>query len=233
MKGQRRLFAIAAVSAAMLVAGCSSGASTASSSVTSKRSGRAPASQRRTARPVGAQPRLPATSSRSGSSPSSRSTSTTRWSTRPRPGTSRNPTPRSIFAQGKSGTDDEGEIAAIQSMVTQGVQGHRDHAHQPQRPGCAAEGGRRGNQGRPDRQRHPGLARARLPWSPPTTSHGGKLAGEWLAANLPAGATIGVLQGVLGNPSLDDRVTGMTRDPRMTRRPSSPRHQPTATRPRD
>ena len=38
---------------------------------------------------------------------------------------------------------------------------------------------------------------------------GGKLAGQWLAKNLPAGATIAVLQGVLGNPSLDDRVKGM------------------------
>jgi simple sugar transport system substrate-binding protein len=39
---------------------------------------------------------------------------------------------------------------------------------------------------------------------------GGKLAGEWLAKNLPAGSTMGVLQGVLGNPSLDARVDGMT-----------------------
>ena len=35
------------------------------------------------------------------------------------------------------------------------------------------------------------------------------LAGTWLAENLPEGATIAVLQGVLGNPSLDDRVNGM------------------------
>ena len=38
---------------------------------------------------------------------------------------------------------------------------------------------------------------------------GGKLAGTWLAENLPDGATIAVLEGVLGNPSLEDRVTGM------------------------
>ncbi|MEO5921465.1 MAG: sugar ABC transporter substrate-binding protein, partial [Pseudolysinimonas sp.] len=38
---------------------------------------------------------------------------------------------------------------------------------------------------------------------------GGQLAGTWLAENLPEGATIAVLQGVLGNPSLDDRVNGM------------------------
>jgi simple sugar transport system substrate-binding protein len=38
---------------------------------------------------------------------------------------------------------------------------------------------------------------------------GGKLAGTWLASHLPAGATIGILQGRVGNPSLDDRVKGM------------------------
>jgi simple sugar transport system substrate-binding protein len=38
---------------------------------------------------------------------------------------------------------------------------------------------------------------------------GGRLAGEWLAENVPAGSEIGVLQGRLGNPSLDDRVTGL------------------------
>src|SRR6185369_4439643 len=37
---------------------------------------------------------------------------------------------------------------------------------------------------------------------------GGKLAGTWLAGHLPQGATIGVLQGRVGNPSLDDRVKG-------------------------
>jgi len=38
---------------------------------------------------------------------------------------------------------------------------------------------------------------------------GGKLAGAYLAKTLKPGAKIAVLQGVLGNPSLDDRVTGM------------------------
>jgi hypothetical protein len=38
---------------------------------------------------------------------------------------------------------------------------------------------------------------------------GGKLAGEWLAKKLPAGAKLGILQGRLGNPSLDDRVKGL------------------------
>jgi simple sugar transport system substrate-binding protein len=38
---------------------------------------------------------------------------------------------------------------------------------------------------------------------------GGKLAGTWLAKNLPAGGKLAVLKGRLGNPSLEDRVTGM------------------------
>ena len=37
---------------------------------------------------------------------------------------------------------------------------------------------------------------------------GGKLAGGWLAENIPAGSKVAVLQGRLGNPSLDDRVKG-------------------------
>ena len=65
--------------------------------------------------------RQPVQPARSDSSPSSRSTSTTPWSTRPRRGTSDHPEVELIFAQGASGTDDEGEIAAIESMVTQGV----------------------------------------------------------------------------------------------------------------
>ncbi len=95
--------------------------------------------------------------SRSGSSRSSRSISTTPWSTPPRPGPRTTPTSTSSIAQGKSGTDDEGEIAAIESMITQGV---KAIAITPTSPNVQtaldkADGGR--DQGRPDRQRHPGL----------------------------------------------------------------------------
>ncbi len=38
---------------------------------------------------------------------------------------------------------------------------------------------------------------------------GGQLAGQWFLDNLPEGSTLGVMQGVLGNPSLDARVDGM------------------------
>ena len=40
---------------------------------------------------------------------------------RPRHGRQDHPDVETVFAQGKSGTDDEGEIAAIESMITQGV----------------------------------------------------------------------------------------------------------------
>ena len=64
-----------------------------------------------------------ATSSSSGSSRSSRSTSTSPSSTPRRSGTRRRPGAKVIYASGKSGTDDAGEIAAIQNMVAQGVKG--------------------------------------------------------------------------------------------------------------
>ena len=75
-----------------------------------------------------------------------------------------------LFAQGKSGTDDAGEIAAIQNLVAQGVKGI---AITPTSAAVvpaldkAIEGGR---QGRADGQRHPRPGRARRPSSRRTTS---------------------------------------------------------------
>jgi ABC-type sugar transport system substrate-binding protein len=113
-----------------------------------------------------------------------------------------------IFAQGKSGTDDEGEIAAIQSMVSQQV---KAIAITPTSPNVQAE-----LQKAVDKGIKVVLIDNDIPdWtgksSVVATNNlaGGKLAGTWLKEKLPAGAKIGVLQGVLGNPSLDDRVTGM------------------------
>lgn len=113
-----------------------------------------------------------------------------------------------VFAQGKSGTDDEGIIAAIQSMVTQGVSAI---AITPTSPNVAEELQKAVDAGIPVV-----LMDNDIPdWDGKTSVvgtdnfAGGKLAGEWLAENLPAGAKLAVLQGVLGNPSLDDRVTGM------------------------
>jgi len=113
-----------------------------------------------------------------------------------------------IYAQGKSGTDDEGEIAAIQSMVTQGVDAI---VITPTSPNVQDD-----LQKAVDAGIKVILVDNDIPdWDGKTAVvatdnlAGGKLAGQWLADNLPDGASIAVLQGVLGNPSLDDRVTGM------------------------
>jgi len=113
-----------------------------------------------------------------------------------------------IFGQGKSGTDDAGEIAAIQNMVAQGVKGIAIT------PTSAAV--------------VPALNKARkagvkivlmdndIPsWKGKTAVvatdnlKGGVLAGKFLATKLKAGDTLGVLEGVPGVPALDARVTGM------------------------
>lgn len=113
-----------------------------------------------------------------------------------------------IFAQGKSGTDDEGEIAAIQSMITQGVDAI---AITPTSPNVMGDLQKAVDAGIPVI-----LIDNDIPdWKGKTAVvatdnfAGGQLAGTWLKANLPAGTKLGVLQGVLGNPSLDARVKGM------------------------
>ncbi len=113
-----------------------------------------------------------------------------------------------IYAQGKSGTDDEGEIAAIESMMSQGVKGI---AITPTSPNLQTE-----LQKAVDAGIKVVLIDNDIPaWTGKSSVvatdnlAGGKLAGTWLASHLPAGAKIGVLQGVLGNPSLDARVDGM------------------------
>jgi ABC-type sugar transport system substrate-binding protein len=113
-----------------------------------------------------------------------------------------------MYAQGKSATDDAGEIAAIQNMVASGVKGIAIT------PTSAAV--------------IPALTKAvksgvkvvlmdnDLPtWKQKTsvvaTNNlvGGKLAGKWLSAKLKAGDTLGILEGVPGVSALDDRVNGM------------------------
>jgi ABC-type sugar transport system substrate-binding protein len=113
-----------------------------------------------------------------------------------------------LFAQGKSGTDDAGEIAAIQNLVAQGVKGIAIT------PTSAAV--------------VPALNKARaagvkvvlmdndIPsWKGKTSVvatnnfKGGVLAGKFLATKLKAGDTLGILQGVPGVPALDARVSGM------------------------
>jgi ABC-type sugar transport system substrate-binding protein len=112
-----------------------------------------------------------------------------------------------IFAQGASGTDDEGEIAAIESMITQGVQAI---AITPTSPNVqdalqkAVDGGIKViliDNDIPD-------------WDGKTSvvatdnKAGGVLAGEFMAGQLADGDTVAILEGVPGAPSLVDRVTG-------------------------
>lgn len=113
-----------------------------------------------------------------------------------------------VFAQGKSGTDDEGEIAAIQSMVAQGV---KAIAITPTSPNVKGE-----LQKAVDKGIKVVLIDNDIPgWTGKSALvatdnlAGGKLAGQWLVQNLKPGAKIAVLQGVLGAPSLDARVDGM------------------------
>jgi ABC-type sugar transport system substrate-binding protein len=113
-----------------------------------------------------------------------------------------------VYGQGKSGTDDEGEIAIIENMITQGV---KAIAITPTSPNV---------QGALDKAVKAGIKVVLIDndipgWSGKSSVvatdnlAGGKLAGQWLAKQLPAGSTIAILQGRLGNPSLDDRVKGM------------------------
>ncbi|MEO8263408.1 MAG: sugar ABC transporter substrate-binding protein [Pseudolysinimonas sp.] len=113
-----------------------------------------------------------------------------------------------VYAQGKSGTDDEGEIAAIESFITQQVDAI---AITPTSPNVADALQKAVDAGIPVI-----LIDNDIPdWDGKTAVvatdnfAGGQLAGTWLKENLPEGAKLAVLQGVLGNPSLDDRVDGL------------------------
>src|SRR6187399_1089509 len=94
-----------------------------------------------------------------------------------------------VFAQGKSGTDDEGEIAAIESFITQGVDAI---AIAPTSPNVTDALQKAVDAGIPVI-----LVDNDIPdWDGKTSVVatdnfvGGQLAGTWLAENLPEGATI-------------------------------------------
>jgi ribose transport system substrate-binding protein len=112
-----------------------------------------------------------------------------------------------IYGQGQSGTDDEGVIAIIENMIVQQV---KAIAVTPTSPNV---------QNALDRAVDAGIKVVLIDndipgWSGKSSLvatdnlAGGTLAGEWLAGQIPDGAKIGILQGRLGNPSLDDRVIG-------------------------
>jgi simple sugar transport system substrate-binding protein len=119
-----------------------------------------------------------------------------------------NPGVEIIYGQGTSATDIEGQIAQIESMVTQGVQGI---ALTPVDPTVAPALDKAISQGVkivlmdnniPDWKGRTSLA---------TTDNyaAGVIAGQYLKSVLKAGDTLGILEGVPGVPALDDRVNGM------------------------
>jgi len=112
-----------------------------------------------------------------------------------------------IYGQGKSGTDDEGEIAIIENMIVQGV---KAIAITPTSPNV---------QTALDKAVKAGIKVVLVDNDIPNWTGksyvvatdnlaGGKLAGTWVAQHVKPGSKIGILQGRLGNPSLDDRVKG-------------------------
>ena len=112
-----------------------------------------------------------------------------------------------IFAQGASGTDDEGEIAAIESMITQGVKAIVITPTSPNVQDAlqkAVDGGIKVI-----------LVDNDIPgWAGKTSlvatdnMAGGVLAGQFMAKQLSPGDSIAILEGVAGAPSLQQRVDG-------------------------
>jgi len=113
-----------------------------------------------------------------------------------------------MYAQGKSATDDAGEIAAIQNMVASGVKGI---AITPTSAAVIPALTKAVKAGIKVVLMDNDLPTWKLKSSVVATNNlvGGKLAGKWLAGQLKAGDTLGILEGVPGVSALDDRVNGM------------------------
>jgi ABC-type sugar transport system substrate-binding protein len=112
-----------------------------------------------------------------------------------------------IFAQGASGTDDEGVINAIESMVTQEVQAIVVTPTSPNVQDALQEAVDAGIVVVLVDNDIPGWEGATSLVATDNLA-GGVLAGEFLAEQLEPGDTVAVLEGVAGAPSLEDRVTG-------------------------
>jgi ABC-type sugar transport system substrate-binding protein len=112
-----------------------------------------------------------------------------------------------VFAQGTSGTDDEGQINAIESMITQGVDAIAITPTSPNVQDALQEAVDAGIPVVLIDNDIPG-------WDGKTSVvatdnlAGGVLAGEFLAGELEPGDTVAILEGVAGAPSLEDRVSG-------------------------
>ncbi|MEW9531968.1 sugar ABC transporter substrate-binding protein [Microbispora sp. NPDC049125] len=113
-----------------------------------------------------------------------------------------------IFGQGKSGTDDEGETAQIESMLSQGVKAIAITPTSPNLQNVLQKAVDAGVKVVLIDNDIPGWTGKSSVVATDNLA-GGKLAGQWLAEHVKPGGSVAVLQGRLGNPSLDDRVTGM------------------------
>jgi ABC-type sugar transport system substrate-binding protein len=113
-----------------------------------------------------------------------------------------------VYAQGKSATDDAGEIAAIQDMVASGVKGI---AITPTSAAVIPALNKAVKAGVKVVLMDNDLPTWKAKSSVVATNNlkGGTLAGKWLGGKLKAGDTLGILEGVPGVPALDDRVNGM------------------------
>ncbi len=113
-----------------------------------------------------------------------------------------------VYGQGKSATDIEGQIALIEKMVAQGVQGIAITPVDPSVSTTLDKAVAAGvkvvlmDNSIPDWKNQTALA---------TTNNleAGKLAGGYLKGVLKDGDKLGILEGVPGVPALDDRVNGM------------------------
>ena len=113
-----------------------------------------------------------------------------------------------LFAQGKSATDDAGEIAAIQDMVAKGVRGI---AITPTSPAVSKELDKAIKKGVKVVLMDNDIPSWKRKTSVVATNNlkGGVLAGKYLSTKLKAGDQLGILEGVPGVPALDARVNGM------------------------
>lgn len=112
-----------------------------------------------------------------------------------------------IFAQGESGTDDEGEINAIESMITQDVDAIAITPTSPNVQDALQEAVDAGIEVVLIDNDIPGWD-AKTSLVATDNLAGGKLAGEFMADELEDGDTVAVLEGVAGAPSLQERVDG-------------------------
>lgn len=112
-----------------------------------------------------------------------------------------------IYGQGKSGTDDEGVTAIIENMITQNVKAIAVTPTSPNVKDALDKAVSAGIKVVLVDNDIPGWA-GKSSLVATDNLAGGRLAGTWLAGKIPAGSKIALLQGRLGNPSLDDRVKG-------------------------